>query len=346
MRKQFSLDNLDPVVFEKYCYDLLSEMGFFDIDWRKGTGEGSSSSDSGRDLECKYASTDPDGSIIIQKWYVECKHHKKGIPATAINNALTWSASGRPDVLLLIASNHFSNPTKDHLKEYRNENKPPFRIKTWERPELEKNSRNKLLLLKKYGLEDATETLDLMHPAHLSFISDTHLNRLETLFKLLEELKPKDRDDITGWLWELIIRPSRRKPERGDETMGELLVDPVNYAVFKEKCFEISEYFDGILLCGFIVNFLLQELFAQGDLTSIDSRVENQRHGTELFRQIYENDPRTHKFESVEDAVKRYTSHVEAIPQRTARWHELYITFCERIVVKLLEEDVLSPPSS
>jgi hypothetical protein len=41
-------------------------------------------------------------------------------------------------VALVIASNFLSNPCKDFLKAYETNNRPPFRIRYWERTNLER----------------------------------------------------------------------------------------------------------------------------------------------------------------------------------------------------------------
>jgi len=38
----FSLDELTPTTFEEFCYDLLTALGFVNVNWRKGTGLNSS----------------------------------------------------------------------------------------------------------------------------------------------------------------------------------------------------------------------------------------------------------------------------------------------------------------
>src|SRR6266851_2120605 len=134
----FSFDQLTEVEFESFCYDLLCEMGFINIDWRKGTGLASSPSDRGRDIECQLRVTDIDGEVYTETWFVECKHYKQGVPIEKLQNALAWAASERPDKLLVIVSNFLSNPTKDALKSYINKQKPSFLIKVWEKPLLEK----------------------------------------------------------------------------------------------------------------------------------------------------------------------------------------------------------------
>jgi len=149
---QFSLDHLTETEFEQFCYDLLVELSFSNVNWRKGTGLSSSPSDRGRDIECERVIEDIDGETYLETWFVECKHYKQGIPPDAIQGALAWATSERPDKLLIIASNFLSNPTKDSIKDYIRNNKPTFRIKSWERPYLERLCLDKTDLLRKYKL--------------------------------------------------------------------------------------------------------------------------------------------------------------------------------------------------
>jgi len=51
-----------------------------------------------------------------------------------------------------VISGFLSNPAKDYLKEYKQNRNPPFRIKYWERPQLEQLASNKRSLIWEYGL--------------------------------------------------------------------------------------------------------------------------------------------------------------------------------------------------
>jgi hypothetical protein len=73
MQKAFSLDHLTDVEFEQFCYDLLREMGFVNLDWRKGTGLDASPSDQGRDIVCDLVVEDVDRTKILEQWFVQCK---------------------------------------------------------------------------------------------------------------------------------------------------------------------------------------------------------------------------------------------------------------------------------
>lgn len=148
--QSFSLDHLSETEFEEFCYDLLRDLGFFNINWRKGTGLSTSPSDRGRDIECQRMVADIDETSYLETWFVECKHYKQGVPPDKIQGAISWATSERPDKLLIIASNFLSNPSKDFLENYIRNNKPSFKIRVWEKQQLEKLSSNKTQLLRKY----------------------------------------------------------------------------------------------------------------------------------------------------------------------------------------------------
>ena len=65
MEKKFSFDNLSETEFEDFCFDLLREMDFKNLNWRKGTGKTTSPSDSGRDIECEIFIKDVDRKTAI-----------------------------------------------------------------------------------------------------------------------------------------------------------------------------------------------------------------------------------------------------------------------------------------
>jgi Restriction endonuclease len=130
------LDSLDATEFEEFCFNLLGELGFVNVDWRKGTGLESSPADRGRDIVAELERTDVDHARHVETWFVDCKHYKRGVPPREVQGLLTWASAERPHVALVIASNFLSNPTKDFLRDYERNNRPPFRIKYWERPTL------------------------------------------------------------------------------------------------------------------------------------------------------------------------------------------------------------------
>jgi hypothetical protein len=151
---KLNFSGLSETVFEEFTFHLMSKLGFVNVDWRKGTAHDSSPADSGRDIVCQEIREDVDKSRSIETWFVDCKHHKKGVPPGEMQNLLTWAEAERPHTALIVASGFLSNPAKDYLEKYVRNRKPPFRIKYWERPQLEKLVANKRSLLWDYGLAE------------------------------------------------------------------------------------------------------------------------------------------------------------------------------------------------
>ena len=127
-------DSFDSTDFEEFCFELLKEAGFVNIDWRKGTGLAASPADGGRDIVAQLEQTDIDGTKRFEKWFFDCKHYKKGVPPEKLQSLLAWSSAERPDCAVFMLSSFLSNPSKDFLRNYEINNHPAFRIKYWEKP--------------------------------------------------------------------------------------------------------------------------------------------------------------------------------------------------------------------
>jgi len=150
--KSISFKNLSPTEFEEFCFDLIQKLGFFNVDWRKGTGLKTSPADRGRDIVFQREYPDVDGTKYFETWFAECKQYTKGLPPTELQNLLSWANAERPEGIIFIVSNFLSNSAKDYLENYQKNNKPAYKIKYWERPVLEKLVKNKISLLRKYDL--------------------------------------------------------------------------------------------------------------------------------------------------------------------------------------------------
>jgi Restriction endonuclease len=122
MQDYLPTDGMDETEFEEFCFGLLRELGFVNLDWRKGTGHASSPSDSGRDIVGQLPREDIGGRQYHETWFVDCKHHKRGVPPAKVSGLLAWPEAERADVALIIASHYLSNPCKDFLKAYETNN--------------------------------------------------------------------------------------------------------------------------------------------------------------------------------------------------------------------------------
>lgn len=67
---------------------------------------------------------------------------------------LAWAEAEWPDVAPFIVSNFLSDPAKDYLDTYRRNNRPAFKIRCWERPQLARMLHRKMALQRKYDLAD------------------------------------------------------------------------------------------------------------------------------------------------------------------------------------------------
>jgi hypothetical protein len=147
-----TFDRLSSIEFEEFCSELLNSRGFVNIDWRKGTGLPTSPADKGRDIVCGHLRVEPDSSQHFERWFVDCKHFKRGVPPKELQNLLAWPEAERPDVARFVVSNFLSNPAKEYLDAYRKNNRPSFRIRYWEKPQLIRMLRGKVSLQRKYDL--------------------------------------------------------------------------------------------------------------------------------------------------------------------------------------------------
>lgn len=344
--KAFSLDHLDEVQFEEFCYDLLRELGFMNINWRKGTGLSTSPSDQGRDLECEYQRTDMDGTKSHEKWFVECKRSTRGIPPTAIQGILAWATAEDPDVVLLIASNFLSNPTKNYLVDYERNHKPRFKLKTWERPDLERLTLGKMRLLRKYEVVGEFPFLSILHPAHILYLKGPQINTLGYLFEVLDELEPKKRDDILSWVYEQVIRPRRTYRTKVvvgmPITVPDRVIDEVSYEAFKSKCHEMAESaVDERMLAFLIVSFVLGCQISISDTTSVDESVHRMEDSLRFYEVLLQEcSPKERQ--SLEGFMERVRGWKENAQERTAQNYELYEYFCDNVVTRLLSEEYRS----
>jgi restriction endonuclease len=338
--KPFSLDHLSDVEFEQFCFDLLGELGFINIRWRKGSGLSTSPSDRGRDIVCQRECEDVDGNRYFETWFVECKHSRRGVSPDKIAGSLIWAAAERPDRLLLVASNFFSNPTHDCVADYVRNNTPSFRIKLWERPDLEKLTITKSRLRRKYSVGDDFSFLALIHPAHLLYIKDCPLNTMGYLFSLLETLEPGKRDTLMGWVYSSIIRPRYREAITGKETLLELRIDEVSYEVFKKRCSDLTNVIEEHLLVISIVTFVLQAMLHIGNTTATDEVKDRFTHMIEFFERGDLDEGETagdrNRFLNMLREGK------ETADTRAQDNYALYEYLCENIVSRLLLQNILT----
>lgn len=336
----FSFDHLSPTEFEEFCFELLQNIGFVNVNWRKGTGHSSSPSDQGRDIECERIIEDIDGDATIERWFVECKHYKTGVPPDKIQGVLAWANSIRPDKVLIIVSNFLSNPCKNFIDEYVKNNNPPFKIKYWEKKGLEKTTHGQSLLLKKYNVGCDFSFISIMHPNHLLYIKEYRINTLDYFFQIMDEVDEKKRQDILDFPYLFIINPRFRKATSGEEKLGDLYIDEMSYENFKKKCYEIEQYYPNILVTNYVTDIILRIFLDYGDFTSIDEKIKELEDRI-AFTIDFQKEETPFDDEVFEYGLKFIAKQIDRMPEQTKEHYSLYTFFCENILSKLLQERIM-----
>lgn len=199
-------DGLSPTDFEEFCFDLMSECGFINVDWRKGTPMAASPADRGRDIVAQVERHDVDGHRYRETWFVDCKHYERGVPPDALASTLAWAQAERPATVLFIASGYLTNGAKDWIEDYLDRNKPPFRIRVWEMPQLRRLLSDHLDVAFKHDVETSS----------LRKVSDILTAQAELADRLWYGRKPH-RDDPApaDWAPELVagMREAQRQME-------------------------------------------------------------------------------------------------------------------------------------
>ncbi len=216
---KLQFEKLKPTEFEQFCYDLLDSLGFVNLDWRKGTNRPASPADQGRDIIGELFKTDIDLSRSVETWYIECKHHKKAVPPTQLQNLLSWAEAESPRVALFIISGHLSNPAKRYLQEYKRNRKPPFEIRLWEKPTIEKLCRRKRALLRKYNLiDESIRNIEEIVAAEVEFFDRMWYDRHQLIKCAVDEKKEKVDQEI----W----KRARAEAKRIENTYGKKCLGP------------------------------------------------------------------------------------------------------------------------
>lgn len=331
-------EHLTDSDFEELTYDLLAALGFVNLSWRRGSGRGGASADQGRDIVAQEMRKGPDGGEHFETWFVQCKHYVRGVPPEKLDGALTWSAAERPDVLLFAVSNFLSNPAKAYLDKWEQNNRPPFRLRIWERKDFEQLLSSHPSLIRTYQL-DPGDPAGTAHPAHLRYVLRPPLNTLDYFFRLLDSTDGSMRDEVFGLVYHAIIGPRYRKPRHRKETIGELQLDVTNYSAFQTKCREVANNpVAESFLVQAIVSDVLGHVWQFCDPEHVNAAMSRNEETIVHFTEELRTETDTEKIEAIRGIIAIATSVVEAAPERQRTWRRYYDTLCANLLPALALE--------
>ncbi|MGZ8842894.1 MAG: restriction endonuclease [Pyrinomonadaceae bacterium] len=165
------LSSLSPKEFEELIYDLLHEEEFFNLEWRDGGADG------GRDIAASTNETDASGFREKRTWFCDAKLYSKGIGFEIIQPTMAKATSHQVDYLLFAVWPHLTPPCKDDLAGWVDANKPRFKIRKWEKKDIERLLLKHPHLLKKYLPSAWSQRLEM----------DAYLRDAATVFQQFRE---------------------------------------------------------------------------------------------------------------------------------------------------------------
>jgi len=314
--------HLSKTEFEELCYDIIVAKGFTNVDWRKGTGKSSSPSDNGRDIEADKITVDIDKSTSLLKYFFECKHFEQGVPPNVILGALSWAEAERPFCLVIVTSNFLSNPCKNHLKTYKENNKPKFLIKTWENKLLEEFLSDEKNICLKWNLSIQGVSYKYINKYHLAYVTKTQLNTFDYLFTILDNYDKDIRDTILQWIYtSYYINSSLGKEEK--------------YESFKKHIKDNIALYNDPVMVHQIISEALSYAYRLGDIAD----KTNVRKRLNFF--INQARQKDGPDESKDGFIKFMTESIDSLDERCDKYNKYYNDFCDNVVFDLMSEPYL-----
>jgi hypothetical protein len=336
----FNFNSLSDTEFEEFCFDLLKSLDFVNLTWRKGTGLSSSPSDQGRDIQAELLRTEVDGTQHHEKWFVECKHHMKGVSPEKLQGAIAWANAERPGVLLFCASNFLSNQAKNYLADYERNNNPSYRMKFWELKDLENLTAENYGLRMKYGLSTELAFLKILNKYHLIYAMKPQFNSAGYFIELMDTLDPEKRDEAFSGTYSGVAHSQFRQPGTHDETLAELMADRDDYSAFRAKLLaDWRNYDSSPMYIHGMVTSALSGLFLRADKTSAEQVKELNQLLIQQLAAFAERASTEEEKARLRQMLQQNT--IDKLPERTERFYKLYTYICDELVRKLLSETPL-----
>lgn len=312
--------HLSKTEFEELCYDIIVAKGFTNVDWRKGTGKPTSPSDNGRDIEADKITNDIDKSTILLKYFFEAKHFNEGVPPKEIEAALAWAEAERPYCLIIIASNFLSNPCKNYIEKYKENNKPKFQIRAWENKLLEELLADEKNICLKWKINIQGINYRYINKYHLAYVTKAYLNKTDYLFNILDNYNIDIRDTLLEMIyfnWSISL--SLDKKER--------------YESFKAHIKKNKNFYRDPIFVHQIISETLAWAYHFGDIAEkgiVKDRLNKVREEIE-------------KENGLKDGLFIHlTENINNLDEKFDMWNKYYNDFCDNVVFDLLSEPFLT----
>lgn len=108
--KDLEFTQLTDAEFEELCFDLLIELGFVSLQWRRG------GADNGRDIEGYKMDQNTLVGPYTEKWFFECKRYTNGVPPNDLSSKVTWADAEKPKHLVFFISSYITTGSRTWLE--------------------------------------------------------------------------------------------------------------------------------------------------------------------------------------------------------------------------------------
>lgn len=336
--------NINSTQFEELCFELLQSIGCRNVNWRKGTGYDNSPSDSGRDIECEYYRYDTLlGEMIVEKWFIECKHYKSGVSPNVLTGATQWAIAEQPDRLIIMTTSFLTNPCKEFLKKLNQQNK--FKISYWEKPKIEKMLLGYKNLLRKYDIEYKDNLINIINDIHIEYIKRISWNSIDDLKHFFNNLSKETQEEICGIVSLILIR-DRSMEEFKNKFNTHEIVDLVfekieEIAKISSEQFSVFSFVQCVL--SNFINFgnenHMEKMLRENDKFSVFIR----ENGKDIIQRVEKETGETinNHQEFIEDMINKMNKSPEQIQLESQKRFELYKEFCEKVVINLINKSCI-----
>ncbi|MGE0273774.1 MAG: restriction endonuclease, partial [Alphaproteobacteria bacterium] len=282
---------------------------------------------------------DPDGAEHPEQWFVQCKRYEKGVPPETLQGALAWSTAERPAVLVFAVSNFLSNPSKTFLEDYSEHNRPPFKIRIWERKDLERMLAGRVRLIARFGLEPEAPYVGA-HKAHIEYLFSNPINTLRYLFEQFDAMEATDRDELLDYAYFALLASSHLASS-GPHAKPPKLRKKMTYEDFRAASRHLRGTVTESFLVRAIVSWTLAWWWPNANPASV---AESHQRQSEMVAHLLDRARKSedaHERSKWEGAAAFVQRQLDDLPRRHARAVVLYNQFCDTVLPRLYLEDVV-----
>lgn len=148
------IEDLSPVTFENFCFDIIRDMGFYNPSWRTPGPDG------GRDIEAWRNTVDPTFTVYSEHWFIECKKYSSSINWPIVHEKCAHAEALGADYLFLMTTSSASPTCTDRIGAWNKLGKKP-KIRVWGGHDITAHISIRPHIKMKYGLDlRIKETID------------------------------------------------------------------------------------------------------------------------------------------------------------------------------------------